>query len=68
MGRPQLLTVAEAARAVGVTPQALCIAMTEGRLPFETIMVPAKRIRRRDLSAYIARTEGKPGRNVIPGR
>jgi excisionase family DNA binding protein len=66
-----LLTMSEAAREAGVTKQAIRDAVNRGALPYVTIQVPAMRIDRDALRAYIAITGGNPGRppsEVVDGQ
>ena len=58
----ELLTFAEAARIAGISRQALESAILSGTLEAVEIQVKAYRLRRADVLAHVARTEGTVGR------
>ncbi len=57
-----LLTIAEAARVAGISRMALIQAMNRGTLPFETVKVKQRRLKREDVLAHVRRTKRRPCR------
>lgn len=62
MKKDKYLTRREATEQYGISPASLGAAILRGTLVERAVRVLAKRIARRDIEAYLARTGGKRGR------